>query len=112
MGLAKGLAAIGGDDEEYLFVANAGADEWIREYATGPVSVINPRVTGPGGGPLHPARDLLRIGPRPDPPNWPPPTEAYEDALTPKVDGAVPVGISDGTAEAAGADIVHFPSQI
>ncbi len=105
MGLAAGLSRLGGDgEEEYLFLSYASAERWLGPHLSGP----------------------CRLLPRPDPPprrrrpRW---RQALRDLdrrrvrLFRRLRGRPPVREaplpgSDGTAEAAGADLLHFATQL
>ncbi len=91
IGVASGLSRLGEGDEEYLFLTHPEDDEWLRPYLTGPCRTLHPRV----GYPRRRARAIAKglaeripiVGPR------------------------NAVRSSDGTIEAAGIDVVHFPFQ-
>jgi glycosyltransferase involved in cell wall biosynthesis len=91
IGLAAALSRLEDGDEEYLFLAHPEHDDWIRPYLSGPCRL------------LHSHREYLNRRSR-----------AIVRALIERVPG---VGVrfavrpSDGTIEAAGADVVHFPIQ-
>jgi glycosyltransferase involved in cell wall biosynthesis len=91
IGIAAGLSKLTDGDEEFLFLTHAGEDGWIRPYVSGPARLLPTRrgraqrtVRAIGRGL---AERLPRVGPR------------------------FAVRGSDGTAERAGADLVHFPIQ-
>jgi glycosyltransferase involved in cell wall biosynthesis len=87
IGLAAGLSRLEDGDGEYLFLTYRGQDEWIRPYLSGPCRVLTcPR--------RYPQR-LVRI--------------ALE--RLPAVGSRYAVRKSDGSAERAGAEVVHFPFQ-
>jgi glycosyltransferase involved in cell wall biosynthesis len=95
IGLAAGFAALEDGDEEYLFLAWAGHDGWLRPYLGG-----NAR--------------LLDAGPRPAPagaagPGW---ARAVWHRVSPWLGAAaVPFPHSDGRVEASGAELMHFTKQ-
>jgi glycosyltransferase involved in cell wall biosynthesis len=91
IGLAAALSRLEDGDEEYLFLAHPERDEWIRPYLGGPSRLI------------HSRRGYLNRRSR-----------AIARALIERVPG---VGVrfavrpGDGTVEAVGADVMHFPIQ-
>jgi glycosyltransferase involved in cell wall biosynthesis len=87
IGIAAGLSALDDGDEEFLFLTHPGEDDWIRPYVSEPCRLLPAR-----GGQL---RAIVRsVAER-----------------TPRVGPRFAVRRSDGTAEGAGADLVHFPVQ-
>lgn len=91
IGIAAGLSALCDGDEEYLFLAHAGEDEWIRPYLEGPCRILHTRRSRP----QRRARAVTR-------------------ALLERAPGAVgrfAVRPSDGTIEREAIDVVHFPYQ-
>ena len=91
IGIAAGLSKLTDGNEEFLFLTHAGGDDWIRPYVSGPARMLptrrgrlqrNARAIGRGL-----AERLPRLGPR------------------------FSVRVSDGTAERARVDLVHFPIQ-
>jgi glycosyltransferase involved in cell wall biosynthesis len=87
IGIAAGLSALKEGDEEFLFLTHRGEDDWIRPHVSGPCRLLPVR------------RGRLR---------------ALGNGLaerTPWVGPRFAVRRSDGTAERAGADLVHFPVQ-
>ena len=91
IGVAAGLSKLDDGDEEYLFLAEPERDEWIRPYMQGPCRLLHPR----RGYPRRRAR-AIRLG--------------LLERL-PGVGRRFAVRRSDGTVEAAGAEVVHFPFQ-
>jgi glycosyltransferase involved in cell wall biosynthesis len=103
IGLAHGLSRLDDGDEEYLFLV-AVADEWIKPYVGGACRL------------LHGAGATRR-------PKWarsldvlPGVRSAARKILSPVLDrraatAVLPLPGSDGTAERAGADLIHFPTQ-
>jgi glycosyltransferase involved in cell wall biosynthesis len=91
IGVAAGLSRLADGDEEYLFLTHPERDEWLRPYLKGPCRPLHPRL----GYVRRRARAILKglveripvVGPRRS------------------------VRNSDGTIEAAGVDVVHFPFQ-
>jgi glycosyltransferase involved in cell wall biosynthesis len=91
VGIAAGLSKLTDGDEEFLFLAHPREDEWIQPYVSGPA-----RILPTGRGRLQ--RTARAIG----------------RGLAERLPGLGPrfsVRVSDGTAERAGADLVHFPIQ-
>jgi glycosyltransferase involved in cell wall biosynthesis len=91
IGIAAGLSRLGDGDEEYLFLSYPGQDEWLRPYLEGPCRPLHPRLSRP--------RRLARTA-----------RAALMERL-PVVGPRHAVRSSDGTIEAAGADVVHLPFQ-
>jgi len=91
IGIAAGLSRLGDGDEEYLFLTYPGQDEWLRPYLEGPCRPLHPRLSRP--------RRLARTA-----------RAALMERL-PVVGPRHAVRSSDGTIEAAGADVVHLPFQ-
>ena len=91
IGVASGLSRIGDGDEEFLFLTHPEQEEWLLPYLHGPCR------------PLHPRLGYARRRAR-----------AIRRGLAERIPGIGPrfsVRASDGTIEAAGADVVHFPFQ-
>jgi glycosyltransferase involved in cell wall biosynthesis len=91
IGIAAGLSALGDGDEEFLFLTHEGEDDWIRPYLSGPCR------------PLPTRRGRLQRSAR-----------AIGRGLaerTPRIGTRFSLRVSDGTAEHAGADLIHFPIQ-
>lgn len=101
IGLAGALSKLDEDSEEYLFLVNPGDDEWLSPHIAGPCRVIE------AGGP-PPGRSLVprirwQLEARlPWSRRWPPSTEGYSQ------EELQALGISDGTIESAGVDLIHF----
>lgn len=98
IGLASGLSKLTDGDEEYLFLTNAGADEWIHPYVQGPCRI-------------------LQVPPLPKP-RWKqslksvPAIRGIWHRLSPLAGRrTVRVPASDGTVERAGVEVMHFPKQ-
>jgi glycosyltransferase involved in cell wall biosynthesis len=103
IGLAHGLSRLGDSDEEYLLLALPGADDWLKPYVGGACRIIHG--TGATRQPAW-ARHL----------NAPPAARAFaRRVLSPLINrraaGELPLPHSDGTAERAGAHLIHFPTQ-
>jgi glycosyltransferase involved in cell wall biosynthesis len=91
IGIAAGLSKLDDGDEEFLFLVHPGAAEWIRPYVSGPCRLLPTR----RGWAQHTARAIARgLAER-----------------TPRVGPRFAVRRSDGTAERAGAHLIHFPVQ-
>jgi glycosyltransferase involved in cell wall biosynthesis len=91
IGLAAALSRLEDGDEEYLFLAYPEHDDWLGPYLGGPCRL------------LHPRRGYLNRRSR-----------AIGRALLERLPRAGPrfsVRPTDGTAERAGADVMHFPIQ-
>ena len=92
IGVASGLSRLSDGDEEYLFLTHPEHEEWLLPYLGGPVP-----------GPASAASDTPRRRAR-----------AIGKALVERIPAVGPrysVRSSDGTIEAAGVDVVHFPFQ-
>jgi glycosyltransferase involved in cell wall biosynthesis len=90
IGIAAGLSKLDDGDEEYLFLTHHG-EEWIRPYLSGPCRLLPTR-----RGRLH--RRTRAIG------------RGLAERV-PRIGPRFAVRVSDGTAEHAGVDLVHFPIQ-
>jgi glycosyltransferase involved in cell wall biosynthesis len=91
IGVAAGLSALDGGDEEYLFLVNQGEEEWIRPHISGPCRLFPTRRSLPNRRARAIARALAE--------------------RAPGIGTRFSVRVSDGTVERAGADLVHFPVQ-
>lgn len=91
IGLAAGLSRLDDGDEEYLFLTRPGQDDWIRPHLHGPCRTLHVR----GAYPARLARTVV----------------AGVRERLPLVGLRYAVRTSDGTVEAAGAEVVHFPFQ-
>lgn len=103
IGLAAGLSTLTDADDEYVFLALEGHDDWLRPYASGPCRVVSVPSPGPWpnpeAGPLPgPVRRAVRLAPGVGP--------LYR-RLRPSYGPARSTGI----AERLGADVMHFPYQ-
>jgi glycosyltransferase involved in cell wall biosynthesis len=94
IGLASGLSKLTDGDEEYLFLAYADGDEWIRPYLSGPCRILP--------GPKIALKRWLAS-------RLPVLLKAYQ-RLRPLWQ-AKHLPRSDGTIEKAGVDIMHFTFQ-
>ncbi len=104
IGLAGALSKLDDANEEYLFLVTPGHDEWLRPQLSGSSRLIEaggpPQVTGLRNRiSWQLAARIPGVWRR----RWPPPTAGYEAR------NLEFIGISDGTIEAAEADVVHFP---
>lgn len=91
IGVASGLSRLSDGDEEYLFLTHPEHEEWLLPYLGGPCRVLHPRHS-------YPRRRARAIG------------KALVERI-PAVGPRYSVRRSDGTIEAAGVDVVHFPFQ-
>jgi glycosyltransferase involved in cell wall biosynthesis len=103
IGLAHGLSQLREGDEEYLLLALPGEDDWLKPYVGGACRLLHG--TGSTRRPAW-ARGL----------NVPPfARAAARRILSPVVNrraaDELSLPHSDGTAEGAGADLIHFPTQ-
>ena len=103
MGLAYGLSRLADGDEEYVFLMIEGQDAWLRSKLSGSCRVLQQpaasvssrgliRLRNRVGGAAPVARDAWR-------------------RLPVRVTGVPALPISNGLAEAAGVDVIHFVSQ-
>jgi glycosyltransferase involved in cell wall biosynthesis len=91
IGVASGLSRLTDGDEEYLFLTHPEHEDWLLPYLTGPCRV------------LHPRHGYARRRGR-----------AIRKGLVeriPAIGARHSVRSSDGTIEAAGVEVVHFPFQ-
>jgi len=91
IGIASGLSRLADGDEEYLFLTHPEQEEWLRPYLRGPCRTLHPRLP------------YLRRRAR-----------AIRKGLVERIPRIGPrhsVRASDGTIEAAGVGVVHFPYQ-
>jgi glycosyltransferase involved in cell wall biosynthesis len=91
IGLAAALSRLDDGDEEYLFLAHPGREDWIRDYLHGPCRLLHSRRGYLNRRSRAIARGLLERAPR--------------------VGSRFAVRPSDGTVERAGVDVMHFPIQ-
>ncbi|HEY6638987.1 MAG TPA: glycosyltransferase family 1 protein [Solirubrobacterales bacterium] len=91
IGVAAGLSALSDGDEEYLFLTHPEQDAWLRPYLKGPCRAIHPRL----GYPRRRARAIR---------------QGLLERL-PRIGSRFFVRRSDGTVEASGAAVIHFPFQ-
>jgi glycosyltransferase involved in cell wall biosynthesis len=91
IGVASGLSRLTDGDEEYLFLTHPEHEDWLRPYLGGPCRVLHPRHS-------YARRRARAIG------------RALAERI-PAVGPRYSVRRSDGTIEAAGVDVVHFPFQ-
>lgn len=103
IGLAHGLSQLGEGDEEYLLLALPGADDWLKPYVGGACRIIH------GTGATRSPAWSRRL-------NVPPSVRAVaRKVLSPVIDrraaDELSLPHSDGTAERAGATLMHFPTQ-
>jgi glycosyltransferase involved in cell wall biosynthesis len=95
IGLASGLSNLTDSDEEYLFLAIDGADDWIKPHVKGPCRILY----GAGATLLpKPLRWLRRL--------------PYPRRMRAKISQSVNhISRSDGMIEKVEADVMHFTSQ-
>jgi glycosyltransferase involved in cell wall biosynthesis len=91
IGLAASLSRLDDGDEQYLFLVHREHDEWLRPYLSGPCRLLPSRRSYLNRRSRAIARGLL---------------ERF-----PGVGARFAVRPSDGTAERAGAEVIHFPIQ-
>ena len=91
IGVASGLSRLRDSDEEYLFLTHPEHEDWLLPYLGGPCRVLHPRHS-------YARRRARAIG------------KALIERI-PAVGPRYSVRGSDGTIEAAGVDVVHFPFQ-
>jgi glycosyltransferase involved in cell wall biosynthesis len=116
IGLAVGLSALTDGDEEYLFLANRGSADWLEPFLDGPCRIFYHGERPPEARTIHRVSGTLKrrtplVARRWWGRRWPAPTAGREADLEIRPDGAPPLLASDGAAEAAGADLIHFPFQ-
>jgi glycosyltransferase involved in cell wall biosynthesis len=92
IGIASGLSKLEDGDDEYLFLVHPDHDEWIRPYVRGPCRLLHTRMEYPG------QRGVARV------------RRALLERLPPRGLRRAVLS-SDGTVEAAGADVIHFAFQ-
>jgi glycosyltransferase involved in cell wall biosynthesis len=91
IGLAAALSRLDDGDEEYLFLTQPEHDDWLRPYLSGPCRVLHSRRSYADRRTRAIARGLLE--------------------RLPRIGTRFAVRRSDGTAERAGAEVIHFPIQ-
>lgn len=101
IGLASAFSALEDSSDEFAFLVEPGGGDWLRSYVRGPCSIIESARTAAGSQrqriirTIPGARELRRL------------------AIASRR-GRLPGGAllrSDGTVEAAGADVIHFVTQ-
>jgi glycosyltransferase involved in cell wall biosynthesis len=101
IGLAYGLSSLGDGDEEYIFLTLPGEGDWILPYIKGPCRSLPVRE----GNVLE---SYLRGAIR----RWFPLVRETYHHISPLFgEKTIPVPRSDGTAENAGIDLMHFTVQ-
>jgi glycosyltransferase involved in cell wall biosynthesis len=91
IGIAAGLSKLEDGDEQYLFLTEPEHDDWLRPHLGGPCRLLHSR--------RGRARRLVVAAAR-----------SVAERL-PLIGSSFAVRRSDGTIEAAGAEVVHFPIQ-
>lgn len=99
IGLASGLSSLPDGDEEYIFLAHAGSDEWLRPYMNGRCRILS---IPPGLRDGIVRRVLLK---------FPSIKNAWHGLTAALLPGLIRVPSSDGTIEHAGIDVMHFAHQ-
>lgn len=99
IGLASGLSALDDGDEEYLFLAYEGADEWLKPFVQGPCSILSVPL------PVDSFKKRLVLEVRPFRALW---HWVFSPLLGSR---SIPIDHSDGTVENAGVNLVHFTVQ-
>lgn len=99
IGLASGLSSLSSGDEEYVFLAHAGSDEWLRPYMNGRCRILS---IPPGLRDGIARRIFLKF------PSIKNAWHGFAAALFPSL---IQVPRSDGTIERAGIDVMHFTHQ-
>jgi len=104
-GLAQGLSLLDDGAERYLFLVSRDGAPWLEPYVSGPVSLLPTRATiRRNARPLAQAkRRITSLAP------WTRAAWRSASRFRPVRPDHVPQ--SDGTAEAAGAHLIHFISQ-
>jgi hypothetical protein len=103
IGLASGLSGLSDGEEQYFFLANPEATDWLKPYVSGPAQLLrahsSPSATG--------LRQLKSAARR----HFPMARAMWHSLpyLAPLEDRRLPR--SDGTIEAQGVDLVHFVLQ-
>lgn len=101
IGLAYGLSQLNDGDEEYFFLTNPSAQEWLEPYLGGPCRALRAAAAlkQPGGGRtlLGRARPFLR--------------DAFHHLSPILGRSSVPIPRSDGTIERNAIDVMHFTVQ-
>jgi glycosyltransferase involved in cell wall biosynthesis len=99
MGLASGLSSLRDGDEEYLFLSFPGRRAWLEPHLSGPARTQDVAATSGDSAPRWQrlARAVV-------------PTAAIDRTFLGRLAPAV-VPKSDGTAETAGAEVMHFTLQ-
>jgi glycosyltransferase involved in cell wall biosynthesis len=91
IGLAAGLSRLDDGNEEYLFLVHREKGAWLKPYVDGPCRLLPARRSYLNRRSRAIARGLIE--------------------RLPRIGLGYAVRPSDGTIEAAGADVVHFPFQ-
>jgi glycosyltransferase involved in cell wall biosynthesis len=103
IGVAAALSKLDDGNEEYLFLVQPGADEWLRPHLAGNCRLLEPLKPPPRRGLAR--RLAWQVDARIP--------GLARRRLVPSTEGYGPeqirdLGISDGTIEAAGVDLMHF----
>jgi len=107
IGLASALSNLPDGDERYLFLVEPGEDAWLRHHVHGRARLVT-RLDRRGWlvrAVWSARRRLLRTMP------WLRRLKGVRDRTRDPASETASVPVSDGTLEAAGADVVHFPFQ-
>ena len=89
IGLAAALSRLDDGDEEYLFLTHPEHEDWLRPYLSGPCRPLHSRHSYADRRSRAIARGLLE--------------------RVPRIGTRFAVRHSDGTAEHASAEVIHFP---
>jgi glycosyltransferase involved in cell wall biosynthesis len=99
IGLAHGLSRLSDGDEEYLFLTAPPESDWVDQYLGGRCRAL--KATAPVG-PSRLRRWMAAVTPI---------RRAWDAVSMLAGPRTISIPRSDGTLEAAGVDVVHFPRQ-
>jgi glycosyltransferase involved in cell wall biosynthesis len=100
IGLATGLSRLSDGHEKYVYLCNPGEEEWLLDHLDDPHQVIFSREDMPLRRRIEQIFRLLPFG-----------DIVLEKALHLLGNPVLKLPVSDGTVEAAGAEIMHFTHQ-
>jgi glycosyltransferase involved in cell wall biosynthesis len=98
IGLASGISGFANGDEEYLFLALQGEDDWLRPYVSGPARIVT----------VQPSSSLSRRQRIANAAPWLADAWRRRPRRSQGILGPPP---SDGTIERDGVDVMHFTFQ-